>query len=113
MALSAYEEMVVAELETQFSGRGGPAVSWTRLTASSACLAVGVALLVAAHHGALLIRLSDLLGIPTGAITSTIALAGYSVLLVGAFLLGLVVHGLRQSPARPGMERPVSRVGRR
>jgi hypothetical protein len=113
MTLSEYEEMVVAELETQFSGRGGPALSWARLTAPSACLVAGVALLVAAHHGALLIRLSDLLGIATAAITSTLALAGYAVLLVGAFLLGLVVHGLRQSPARPGMERPVRRVARR
>jgi hypothetical protein len=102
MALSEYEEMVVAELEAQFARQRGPALNWARLAAPSACLLAGVALLVAAHHGALLISLSDLLGIATGAITSAGSLAGYGVLLAGAFLLGHAVRDVRPSSGPTG-----------
>jgi hypothetical protein len=103
MALSEYEEMVVADLEAQFSGRTrGPGLNWRRLRAPSASLLGGVALLVAAHHGALLISLSDLLGISTGAITTAFSLAGYAVLLGCAFLLGHAAHDLRPSSGATG-----------
>ncbi|MGH8974554.1 MAG: hypothetical protein ACRD0C_15300 [Acidimicrobiia bacterium] len=114
MALSEYEEMVVAELEAQFTGERRPGLNWRRLMAPSACLLAGAVLLVAAHHGALLIRLSDLLGFSTGAITMTLGLAGYFALLGCAFLLGHAVHGMRPSPARQtGTDRLVSPAGRR
>jgi hypothetical protein len=115
MTLSEYEEMVVAELEAQFSGRTpGPGLNWGRLAAPAACLLGGVALLVAAHHGALLIRLSDLLGFPTAGITTALSLAGFSVLLGCAFLLGHTVRGVRPVPAEAaGTERPVRPAGRR
>jgi hypothetical protein len=112
MTLSEYDEMVVADLEAQFAGEHD-AANWGRLAAPSSCLLGGVALLVAAHHGALLIWLSDLLGFSTGAITSTLSLAGFSMLLGCAFLLGLVVHGVQKTPAVPVIDRPVSPVGRR
>jgi hypothetical protein len=113
MTLSEYDEMVVADLEAQFAGEHDAGLTWGRLSAPSACLLTGVALLVAAHHGALLIWLSDLLGFSTGAITSALSLAGYSMLLGCAFLLGLVVHVVQRTPAALGVDRPVSTAGRR
>ncbi|HEY3240502.1 MAG TPA: hypothetical protein VGL92_13105 [Acidimicrobiia bacterium] len=109
MALSEYEEFVVAELEAQFQADAPPAPrrDLGRLALPVICLLGGVALLVAAHQVGLVIRISDFWGFSTSSVTSSLALTGYGLLLGSAFLFGHVLHELR--PPRPGcagMDRP-------
>lgn len=101
MTLSEYEEMVVAHLEEQFSDHR-PGSNRMRFGLPAAIVLAGVALFLAAHHGPLLIWLSDLLGYPTAGITSTLSLGGYGLLLVSAFLLGHALRDVRVSPAADG-----------
>jgi hypothetical protein len=109
MALSEYEEQVMAELEAQFQADAQPVPrrDFSPLALPVVCFLGGVALLVAAHHVGLVIRISDFWGFSTSSVTSSFALTGYVMLLGSAFLLGYVLHQLRQpSPGRAGMDCP-------
>jgi hypothetical protein len=91
MALSDYEERVLAELETQFHAGDAPETPGpnpARLALAAACFLGGVALLVAAQHVGLVISISDFWGFATSSVTSTLGLAGYTMLLGSAFFLG-------------------------
>ncbi len=102
MALSQYEELVMAELERQFHQHDAPRIprlSFHRLAGPLACLLTGAGLLVAAHQPGLAIRISDFWGFSTSSIASTLGFAGHAMLLAGAFLLGHVFYGLRQEHA--------------
>lgn len=111
MALSEYEERVVAELEAQFRADDAtqtPGRSWGRLALPVVCLLSGVAFLVGAHDVGLVIWISDFWGFSTSSVTSTFALTGHVMLLGSAFLLGHVLHDLRQPrPGRAGVDRSV------
>lgn len=114
MALSQYEERVVAELEQQFHHHGAPArrfprLSLSRLVIPLTCLLAGAGLLVAAHQPGLAIRISDFWGFSTSSIASTLGFAGHAMLLIAAFLLGQVLYRLRQEHAgQAATEAPVS-----
>ena len=98
MTLSAYEELVFAELEAQFHSGESPREDPDPhdpdpphppyLTLSVAGVVVGAILLAAAHYRELLIGISNLFGFAPPSITSALRLAGFAVLLVAAFLLG-------------------------
>ncbi|MDQ3945519.1 MAG: hypothetical protein M3357_10295 [Actinomycetota bacterium] len=105
MALSEYEEMVVADLEAQFQADAptSPNRDFGRLALPLICLLCGVMLLVAARNVGLVIRISDLWGFTTASVTSGLALAGHGVLLGSAFLFGRVMdEGRRRREDGPG-----------
>lgn len=116
MALSEYEELVVAELETQFPTDDIPRVlsgRWDRLALPAVCLLGAVGLLVAAHHTGLVIWMSDLWGFPTTSVKTTLAWTGHGLLLGSAFLSGHVAHELRSSRRDPGAPDETGPAGRR
>jgi hypothetical protein len=91
MALSKYEEQVVAELEAQFQADDAPPSpprDHGRLAMTLICLLGGVALLVAARDVGLVIKISDLWGFATSSVSSGLSFAGHAVLLGSAFLFG-------------------------
>ncbi|MGH9034882.1 MAG: hypothetical protein ACRD0O_03895 [Acidimicrobiia bacterium] len=116
MTLSEYEELVVAELETQFPTDDIPPVlsgRWDRLALPAVCLLGAVGLLVAAHHTDLVIWMSDLWGFSTASVKTTLAWTGHGLLLGSAFLLGHVAHELRSSRRNPAaIDRPAVSVER-
>jgi hypothetical protein len=109
MALSEYEEQVVAELEAQFRTDAQPAPrrDFGRLALPVVVGLGGVALLAVARDAGLVIRMSDLWGFATASVRAGLSLAGHLVLLGSAFLLGRAWRELRQPrPGRPGLHRP-------
>ena len=94
MALSEYEEFVMAELEAQFEADAPPPPRRDRgrLALSAVCFLGGVALLAAARDAGLVIRISDLWGFTTATVASGLSLAGHVVLLGSAFLLGRALY---------------------
>jgi hypothetical protein len=97
MKLSEYEERVLTELEEQFQPWEPPAPRWPpRLVASVVCFLAGATLLVATHHAALAISLSNSYGYSPLSIASGFALTGHVMLLASAFLLGRAWDELRQ-----------------
>ncbi len=91
MALSKYEEQVVADFEAQFRAEETPPApprKFGKLALPLVCLVLGLAFLAAARHAGLHIRISDLWGFATGSVASGLSIAGHLVLLGSAFLLG-------------------------
>jgi hypothetical protein len=109
MALSEYEEQVVAELEAQFQTDTQPAPrrDFSRLALPLIVGLGGVAILAVARDAGLVIRMSDLWGFATASVKAGLSLAGHVVLLGSAFLLGRAWREFRQPcPGRPGLRRP-------
>jgi hypothetical protein len=125
MALTEYEERVIAELEAQlraddavlddarldnslsdsmwlahFEARrvhGPPSVA-SRLAPLVACFLGGIALLVAARHTWFLVGTSNVSGLSSASITRALGVAGWVMVLGSAIMLRRLFRDLRRHP---------------
>ena len=104
MALTEYEERVIAELEAQlrpddeawcarFEALAGQVPRRNNgPLAPLACFLSGVALLVAVHHAWFLVRMSNVSGFSSSSITRALVVVGCVMVVGSAFLLGRLVR---------------------
>ena len=110
MALTEYEERVIAELEAQLRPHDAawcerfealaaqvPRRNTGRL-APLACFLGGVALLVAVRHAWLLVEMSNVSGLSSSSITRGLVVIGCVMVLGSALMLGRVVRDLPRHP---------------
>ena len=113
MALTEYEERVIAELDAQLPPddtlwfghlQPSPAPSLrdhgnlARFAPALACLLGGVALLLAVRHSALLVRISNVSGVPSSSITRALSLVGCMMMLGAALMVRQRVRDRRGHP---------------
>jgi hypothetical protein len=110
MALTEYEERVIAELEAQlrpddeawcarFEALAGQVPRRNNgPLAPLACFLSGVALLVAVHHAWFLVRMSNVSGLSSSSITRGLGVIGCMMVLGSALMLGRVVRDLPRYP---------------
>jgi hypothetical protein len=125
MALTEYEERVIAELEAQlrsddavlddarrdnslsdsmwlahFEARAvhGPPSVASRLAPLVACFLGGIALLVAARHTWFLVGTSNVSGLSSASITRALGVAGWVMVVGSAIMLRRLFRDLRRHP---------------
>jgi hypothetical protein len=107
MALTEYEERVIAELEAQLrpddtvwferfdaNSAPGPGGKTGRIASPLACLLGGVALLLAVRHSWFLVKLSNISGFPSSSITRGLGVIGCVMVLGSALMLWRLVRDL-------------------
>jgi len=110
LALTEYEERVIAELEAQLrpddaaaddsvwfahfdaSGSRLPRRSRGRLALLVACFLGGIALLVAVRHAWFAVEMSNVSGLSTASITSALGVVGCATALASALMLWQLVR---------------------
>lgn len=108
MALTEYEERVIAELEAQlrpddavwFKARAAQARrgNISRLAPSLTCFLGGVAFLVAVRHTWFLVGTSNISGFSSSSITRALGVVGCVMVLGSAVMLRRLVRDLRRHP---------------
>jgi Protein of unknown function (DUF3040) len=111
MALTEYEERVIAELEAQLQpddavwferferlAAHAPRRNIGRFAPAFACFLGGVALLVAIRNTWLVVEMANLSGIASGPITRGLGVTGCGLVLASALVLRCVVRDRRHHP---------------